>query len=412
MALASMRRAANTGAHWCAVALGATIPVSVALDNLLIALFVLLWCASPDLLARLRALRTNPVALAALAIAAIYVLGMTWSGLAPRELRESTVDALRFGLLALLATTFLDRPTRRRAEIAFLAASAVVLFVSYLLWSGAVDALPGVKGRPDYPVAFKYHITHNVLMAMAALLFALNAMNAQSRLWRWLLGAAALAAVANVFLLIPGRTGQLALAAAIVYLALARLRWRGAALAGGGLAMLAAVAWFTPTTVLHERAVKAWQEASAWEPGKAQEMGSSVGLRIEFYRNSLALFAERPLLGAGTGAFRNAYSAHVGTSGMIVTDHPHNAFLHVAVELGLLGLTALLALLVAQWRCAGRMPAFEDRVAARGLVVIFVVSGLVSSTFSDHAEGLFYAWASALLFATARRAQSPSSERT
>jgi len=404
MPLATLRNAAGAGASWCAIALGASIPLSVAADNLLIAAFLLLWSVSPDPGGRLRALRANPVALAALALAAVYFLGMSWSGLPPAQLRESAVDALRFVLLALFTGVFLDAATRRRAETAFLAASALVLLISYLLWFGVIDTLPGVKGRAGYPVVFKYHITHNVLMAVAALLFVMHAIGAARRSWKITLWLLAAAATINVFLVVPGRTGQLALAAAIVYLALARPRWRGLTAASTGFALLALGAWLGPNTVLHERTAKAWEEAAAWEPGRAQESTSSVGMRLEFYRNSIAMMRERPLFGAGTGAFRKAYEVQVRGKGMLVTDHPHNAFLHVGVELGLLGLGALIALLVIQWRCAGAMREFRDRTAARGLIVIFVVSGLVSSTFGDHAEGLFYAWAGALLFATARRA--------
>jgi O-antigen ligase len=86
-----------------------------------------------------------------------------------------------------------------------------------------------------------------------------------------------------------------------------------------------------------------------------------------------------------------------------IADHPHNAFLHVGVELGLIGLAVLLMLLLVQWRSASTLSGFTERIAARGLVVIFVVAGLVSSTFWDHSEGLFYAWATGLLYATARR---------
>jgi hypothetical protein len=60
-------------------------------------------------------------------------------------------------------------------------------------------------------------------------------------------------------------------------------------------------------------------------------------------------------------------------------------------------------LLIVQWRAASTLSTFTERTAARGLVVIFVVAGLVSSTFGDHTESLFYAWASGLFYATARR---------
>jgi O-antigen ligase len=396
------KRRAKIGAKCCAVGLGFSIPVSTALDNLFLLAFVVLWFASGNFSAKLRVLRYHPVGLAAFAFATVLLLGTLWSPAPAAQLRESLVYALRFILLGLFAVVFLDSSTRDRAQFAFLCASTLILALSFLFWSGLIDAVPGLKGRPDYPVVFKYHITHNILMAAAALLFALHALDAKNRRARALLWLLAGAATVNVFLLIPGRTGQLALAAAIVYLGLARFGWRGVALVGTALLALAWAAWLTPSSVIHERFAEAWQEAAEWKSGDVRTQ-TSIGLRLQFYRNSLVLIGEHPLLGAGTGAFRSVYQAQVRGTKMVVADHPHNAFLHVGVELGLFGLAALLALLAVQWRSAHWIANPSERTAARGLIVIFVVAGLVSSTFGDHAEGLFFAWASGLLFATARR---------
>jgi O-antigen ligase len=372
------------------------------LDNVLLLAFIVLWLAGGNLAAKLRAVRNHPVGLTALLFAVVLLLGTIWSPLPITALRNSVSDALRFVLLGLFAVVFLDSSTRARAQFAFLLASTLILALSFLFWSGLIDAVPGLKGRPDYPVVFKYHITHNILMAVAALLFVLHGLDAKNRRARALLWLLAGAATVNVFLLVPGRTGQLALAAAIVYLGLARFGWRGVALVGTALLALAWAAWLTPSSVIHERFAEAWQEAAEWKSGDVRTQ-TSIGLRLQFYRNSLVLIGEHPLLGAGTGAFRSVYAAHVRGTKMVVADHPHNAFLHVGVELGLFGLAALLALLAVQWRSARWIANPSGRIAARGLIVIFVIAGLVSSTFGDHAEGLFFAWASGLLFATARR---------
>jgi O-antigen ligase len=401
--LTGFKRTAASGAQWCAIGLGFFIPISAALDNALTLAFILLVLLSGDLTGKWRLLCKHPVALAALAFAAIILAGMMWSDAPAEQLRESLADALRFAILGVFALVFLDPSTRDRAQFAFLLSSTLILALSFILWSGLVDAIPGLKGRPDYPVVFKYHITHNLLMAAAALLFALHAMDARTRAARILFSTLACCAALNVFLLVPGRTGQLALAAGLSYLWIARFKWRGLALATVMGIALAAAGTLAPGSVLHERSAKAWQELSAWKRGEAQPESSSVGLRLEFYSNAVEMFAEHPIIGVGSGAFRTAYEAKVRGTQMLPADHPHNAFLHTGIELGLIGLGVLLALLAVQWRSAGSL-GFTERAAARGLVVIFAAGSLVSSSFSDHAEGLFYAWASGLLFANVRSA--------
>ena len=404
---ANVPNAAERGAQWCAIALGFVLPISAALDNMLLIAFIILWFSSGHLSERLKRVTDHPVASMGLVFAALMLLGTTWSSASIEQLRHVLVDALRFVVLGLFAVVFLDSSTRDRAQFAFLLSSTLVLLLSFAIWIGIADGIPGLKGRPDYPVVFKYHITHNVLMAIAALLFALHAMEARNRRARFILGGLAIAAIVNVFFLIPGRTGQLALAGAITYLAIAQLGWRrGGVLAGTALAALVAVAWLVPGSVLHQRSSKALEESAAWELGKAQPEQSSVGMRLEYYSNTLELIGEHPVIGVGSGGFRSAYEAKVRGTQMVVTNHPHNAFLHVAAELGLIGLAMLIVLLLVQWRCASRMSGFSERVAARGLIVIFIVAGLVSSTFGDHTEGLFYAWASGLFFATAHRSKT------
>jgi O-antigen ligase len=402
VALPDLKDHARTGAQWCAVAIGFTIPISVALDNVLLVVLIVLWLLSSDLAGRLRRMRDHAVSSMALVFAATMLIGVIWSTAPAAHLHEALIDALRFILVGLFAGVFLDASTRDRAQFAFLLSSTVVLVLSFATWAGITDPVLGLKGSRDNPVVFKYHITHSLLMACAAFLFALHAMEARNRSARAVLWGVAAAATINVFLMVPGRTGQLALAAAITYLAIARFRKRGAAIAVLGLAALTGVAALTPGSVLHRGGVVALKESAAWEVGKPQPTNSSVGTRLEYYRNALELIAERPVIGFGSGAFRSAYEAKVRGTSMSVPPHPHNAFLHAGVELGLIGLAVLVALLVVQWRSAGTLNNFTDRVAARGFLVIFIVALLVSLSFGDHTEGWFYAWASGLFFANAR----------
>jgi hypothetical protein len=46
------------------------------------------------------------------------------------------------------------------------------------------------------------------------------------------------------------------------------------------------------------------------------------------------------------------------------------------------------------------------------MVLTIVIGSIVSSTLIDHAEGWFYVWMSALLFASIKSRQSPWGART
>jgi O-antigen ligase len=120
-------------------------------------------------------------------------------------------------------------------------------------------------------------------------------------------------------------------------------------------------------------------------------------MRMEFYRGSLEIVRENPVFGAGTGSFPAAYAATVAGKQMEPTVNPHNEYLLIASQIGLVGLTCLITLFYLQWRHAARLaPLYRD--LARGLVITFAIGCLFNSLLLDHTEGLLFAWATGLLF--------------
>jgi O-antigen ligase len=137
-------------------------------------------------------------------------------------------------------------------------------------------------------------------------------------------------------------------------------------------------------------------EATQWRPGVATD--TSVGIRLEFYRNTFEIVKRHPLLGVGTGGFFKAYEAQVQGTQMLATRNPHNMYLLVLVQFGLLGLAALACLFVAQWRYAPHLQNRSDIVLAYALVVTIALSGLFNSMLIDHTESMFLAWMAGLLY--------------
>jgi O-antigen ligase len=108
---------------------------------------------------------------------------------------------------------------------------------------------------------------------------------------------------------------------------------------------------------------------------------------------------DNPMLGVGTGGFPAAYTALAARTGDPPTSNPHNEFLMIVAQFGILGLVLILALFGSQWWLAGRLEDPFDQAAARGYVLTMVVASMLSSTLVDHAEGMFFAYMGGLLFA-------------
>jgi len=389
---------AATGARWLAIAIGFTLPVSTAMDNVLLALLLACWLASGGWQEKFAAIRANPVALAILALFTLVALGLAWSH---GPLQDGLLYLKKYSnllLMPILVTVFTNATDRQRGLLAFAAAMALTALLSVALAVGALPVGGVITGMPSDPTVFKKHITQNLFMAFGFLVFAEFARCSAKRSHRLLWAGLAALAAFDV-LLVHGRSGYLVLPALAVLLLFERWRWRGLAAAVVAVLVSFAVA-YQLSSGFRGRVSAAEVEARQWQPGVATQ--TSVGIRLEFYRNTLGIIEQHPLIGVGTGGFAEAYAQRVQGTGMQPTYNPHNQYLLITAQLGVVGLVLLLWVFAQWWRCARQLPGEIERTLARGLVLTYVIASLLNSVLIDHAEGLLFGWMGGLLFASLR----------
>jgi len=395
---------ADAFSKWVAVALGFTIPVSTALDSILVGLLVALWILAADYKEKWRQIKNNPLALLSLGLFGLLVLGLFYG-------ESNSWDGLRYLskykellLIALLIPCFQDERTRRRGLRAFALALILTLLFSYAIGMGLLPEyffMPRIKPglpHPLNPVTFKLSITHNILMAIAAFLFAQMARHASGTGIRILWSILSMLAVFNVLFMVQGRTGYLILALLLVYFFFDMWKWKGLALTAM-LGTLLFTGAYLGSDTFHSRITKAASEFSQWRPDQLASVGDSVGLRMEWYKNSLEIIGDHPVFGVGTGGFSKAYAEKIKGTGMLPATNPHNQYLLIATDLGLLGLGFLLYLFYRQWRLAAALPTSLERSLAHALLLAIMFGCLFNSLLLDHTEGLLYGWMSGLLYA-------------
>jgi len=105
---------------------------------------------------------------------------------------------------------------------------------------------------------------------------------------------------------------------------------------------------------------------------------SSLIARLNFFKDAVAMFLQRPLLGWGGGGWEAAYQTF--QSYQYISSEVHSYYLQVAVETGLLGLTVVIGLLgtgvVLSWRSLGKL-AVEDPRRQRIWFVLMAVSLII-----------------------------------
>lgn len=404
--LARMRRALIAPLQWCLILIGLSVPISVAFDNVLLALILLGALFSLPAISRIVLL--HPVARAAMLLFAV-LLAAVFYGDTP--VRDALVILEKYADLAFIPVfiwLLSDETVRRRARRAFVAAMGITLLASYLIGLKIVPVLSWMHPwtAPINPAIFHSHITQNNMMAFAVFLALLE--------WRaavvfkhkiaWLMFA--VLAIVNMLFMVEGRTGYLILFVLLGWFAWATFAramarrgsswgWRQKAVLVAVL-LMGALAAYQGSARLHDRVAKAAAEYQAWVPNHGD---SSIGQRLDFYSNTLHIVAENPLLGAGTGGFPAAYERRIQGTDAIKTRNPHNEYLMISAQTGLLGLTLLLYLFYTHWRSAPFLSSTLERDGARGLLLAYLLNCMLNSALMDHADGLFFAFMSAVLFA-------------
>ena len=397
--------------RWAVVALGVTIPVSTALDNVLLVIVLAAWAISGQTRETSENIFKNNGLWTPILLFILLAVGTLYSEIPWRGALAHLWKYADLLFIPVFAMAFRQDQTRRNALLGFAVAIAATVVLSYLIRFGLLPKLPFITSDGISPTVFKLKITHNIFVAFGAFLFLwLGSTTADWRL-RVLWYAFALLSALNVLLLVQGATGYVTLAVLGLLWGIMRLGRGGAirmALIGAGIAM----ALVLIPSPFQQRIALISLEVQLWRSGSPAAEATSSGQRLEYYKNTLAIIKDHPLIGVGTGAFPKAYALQVKGTGKQETHNPHNEFLNITAQIGIAGLLVLVAMFWTQWRIAGQMATPMEQSLARGLVLTLVTGCLVNSLLLDHAEGLFYAWMSGLLYGGLKYAPDKLPERT
>jgi len=148
---------------------------------------------------------------------------------------------------------------------------------------------------------------------------------------------------------VTGYIGCFALLALLIMQGLGSL-WK-AMLAGAVAVPLLFLLVFNISPSFNQRVMQNVEEAGNFQDTAQQAEHQSIGPRLVFWGNTVEVIRSAPWLGVGTGDFPAAYEEvrkertpeHHGN-----LDNPHNQYLLVAAQHGVLGLAACVAILLAQ----------------------------------------------------------------
>jgi O-antigen ligase len=190
---------------------------------------------------------------------------------------------------------------------------------------------------------------------------------------------------------------------------LLQIGWRRALMVTVPVVLVVAVALWTSAPAQRRLSeISTDINASQSTEAGAQETVSTAS-RLDFWTKAITFVKQAPLLGHGTGSIKSLYQSLEATRpspyGQATPD-PHNQFLHIALQIGLIGG----ALLLAMWLAHTLMFIRRDPASVMGLAVVLqnIVGSLFNSHLSTVTQGMLYCLAVGLLGAVVRSATPPA----
>jgi O-antigen ligase len=238
-----------------------------------------------------------------------------------------------------------------------------------------------------------------VAVALAIALSALLQTSHPMGLSKAMLLCCAVFLVGYVALFTTGRSGYVAILIVLLFMGGKHLKNQKEKNGLKALAVLLMVSGMSVFLLMNskisaDRINQAFTEFQLSEKNASENNVTSIGQRLNFWENTIEMIPHYFLTGAGTGGFQAAYTEQVKSKTGLqaaITQDPHNQYMKILIEQGILGLVLFLYLIAR----ALFQPHVADTNYVLGSAVIFiwVVTSCFNAHFTTFMEGTFvWAW--------------------
>jgi O-antigen ligase len=326
-----------------------------------------------------------------LILAGLGAAGMLWADVSWAERLGGISSYTKLLALPLLLLQFSRSGRGRQVLIGFVASCLLLLTVSWLLLAWPTMPWPGHSRFPGVPV--KDYIAQSALFTICIFTIAQHSYDVWRDGRRWfalLLVLLVLIFLANVFYVATSRTYLVVIPVLLIIFGYRLFGWKGATGLIVGFFVLAAAAW-PSATFLRVRVGSFINEIQSYQPSAK---ATSAGERLVYWTKSIEFIKEAPVIGHGTGSIRQQFRGTVaGQTGMAaeVAANPHNQILAVGIQLGLVGITALLAMWLVHL-VLFRSALFQSHSFAAWAGLVVVIQNIVGSLFNSHVFDFTHGW--------------------
>ncbi len=379
--------------RWSAIIAAIASPISTALTGVACVIMLLTWLISGELFRSLKISAEQPAGKMLLLFFAWLLLGAFYADTDWSDKLQTLLSWKKLAFTFVLLGLFYHGNWKRLFVKSYLIVMLIAALIAVPLWLADMSIRHGRE-----PGIFMTNYSSQSMAFIAATVCCVFLLKQDiSPKKKCLLGTAIALFVFNIFFISTARSGYVALPFAIIFAVSYLYGIKKIPYILGAAGILLAIIVLTSTT-LQQRIELGLTEKAAYQ---TSETPTSIGLRIILAKNTLALIKDRPLLGYGTSSFKATYGAYVATKYSdwrkeAVSD-PHNQYLFVWLENGLIGLLLFFAYIVAVIRQGLRQPPYGAMAAS--FLIAVCASSLFNSHFKTFSEGTLLAFFVGILLA-------------
>ena len=326
-----------------------SIPISTTGSNILALLIALLWLIEGRFKEKFQEISKNKVTLAVLAYVLLHVVGLLWT-----SNYDWGLYTIKKQWKLLLLPVFLTMVKKEHAWYyinSFIASMILSVVISYGIW---LEIFSFKDSTPSNPSPFIMHVMYNPLLALAIYLLSiqlqLNNLSSQKKIAIMIIIAGM---TINMFL-VPGRTGQTTFFFLVVVLIFQSFKKNILTKLITCLIAIPFVFFVSYSSIdqFKERVNASIENLNNFDFNAP----NSIAERATFLVVSTEIIKDNPIIGVGTGDFPQAYKNKINTSdkiyGYAYTENPHNQYLLVLSQFGMVGLILFSSIFYFQFRFA------------------------------------------------------------
>jgi O-antigen ligase len=372
------------------------LPLTVFGANLIIVIICLIWLLSGNYKSKLQNIIKSKLLVASIIFYLIHIIGLIWT------------DDIKWGLHILhkmwyfiLLFPILFSITKKEFVkfyiFSFILAMSLTEILSFLV---LFEAIPPFKNAQVYnPTPFMSHVSYNPILSFTIYITLhevfLNKELSKLQIILYTLLSISMTITMFVTLGRAGQVGFFVILSVLIFQFFRKQIFKSLLLTFISIPILF-FTFYELSDSFHLRVDRGIAEFSEHR----EQNQTSVGLRLNYAINSAQIIKNHPITGVGTGDYPSAYMKinKVNSPGLPETTNPHNMYILVWSQIGIVGLISMLSIFYYQIKFSLNSKDQFSRNAGIALPLLFLVLMLSDSYLMGHYTSLLFIFFSSFLY--------------